>query len=272
MKRESRKRGSRPAPKEASSPAKAGRGRPKAAASVAKPRPAAPPKTGRARTGSAPPLRGEARPAPERVAAILRLLDQHYPGATTALRWETPLQLLVATILSAQCTDERVNRVTPALFARFPDAAALAAAPLEELESLIRTTGFFHNKARSIKEACRLLAERHAGEVPPSMDALLELPGVARKTANVVLGTAHRLPTGIVVDTHVKRVASRLGLTAEQDPEKIERELMKLVPVERWISFSHQLILHGRAICQARKPLCQQCPLAPHCPSAEILA
>jgi endonuclease-3 len=209
--------------------------------------------------------------AAERLAAILPLLEQTYPTATTALRWQDPVQLLVATILSAQCTDVRVNQVTPALFARLPDAAALAAAPATELEALVRTTGFFRNKAKAIKGACQQLVERHDGKVPRSMEAMLELPGVARKTANVVLGTAFGLATGVVVDTHVKRLAARLGLTAEQDPDKIERDLMALVPQARWISFSHQLILHGRALCHARKPECRSCPLAPHCPSAGTL-
>ena len=210
--------------------------------------------------------------AAERMPTILRLLDETYPGATTALDWKDPVQLLVATILSAQCTDVRVNQVTPQLFARFPDAAALAAAPIDELEGLIRTTGFFHNKAKAIKGTAQRLVERHGGEVPRSMEATLELPGVARKTANVVLGTAYALPTGIVVDTHVKRVAARLGLTTEEDPEKIERDLMQLLPQDRWIGFSHQLILHGRAICQARRPQCESCSLAPHCPSAGTFA
>jgi len=231
---------------------------------------------GPARAASAPPVakRGKtpagapARVDPVRLAAIQRLLDEAYPEPTTALDWREPVQLLVATILSAQCTDERVNQVTPALFARFPDAAALAEAPIEELERLVHTTGFFRNKAKAIQGAAKLLVERHGGEVPRSMEAMLELPGVARKTANVVLGTAYGLTTGIVVDTHVKRLATRLGLTTEEDPEKIERDLMALVAKERWIALAHELILHGRAICHARRPACPGCLLAPHCPSA----
>jgi endonuclease III len=210
--------------------------------------------------------------AKERLPAILKALEETYPNATTALEWKDPVQLLVATILSAQCTDVRVNQVTPALFARFPDAEALASAPIADLEELIRTTGFFRNKAKAIKAAAKLLAERHGGEVPRSMEAMLELPGVARKTANVVLGTAYQLATGVVVDTHMKRVAARLGLTTEEDPEKIERDLMQLVPQERWVRFSHVMVLHGRHICQARKPLCETCPLAPCCPSAGTFA
>jgi endonuclease-3 len=211
-----------------------------------------------------------APPDPVRVARILALLEESYPKATTALGYRSPLQLLCATILSAQCTDVRVNQVTPMLFAKFPDAASLAAAPAAELEEIIHSTGFFRAKAKSIKATCKLLAERHGGEVPRTMEAMLELRGVARKTANVVLGNAYGLTTGIVVDTHVRRLAERLGLSGQEDPEKIERELMAIIPEARWIAFSHQLILHGRAICVARKPRCGECPLAPHCPSAVI--
>jgi endonuclease-3 len=211
-----------------------------------------------------------ARPDPERVARILDALARGYSKATTALRWEDPLQLLVATILSAQCTDERVNRVTPELFAAFPDAASLAAAPAAEIERIIHSTGFFRAKARSIQGACRLLAERHGGQVPAQMEQLLELPGVARKTANVVLGTAFGISSGVVVDTHVKRLSGRLGMTPETDPQKIERDLMQVVPQEQWIFLGHALILHGRAVCKARKPLCGACALAADCPSAEV--
>lgn len=205
-----------------------------------------------------------------RVARILEVLERTYPEPTTALDWDTPLQLLVATILSAQCTDERVNKVTPALFRRYPDAASLAAARTEELEQLIHSTGFFRNKAKSIKGAAAAVAERHGGEVPRSMEQMVELPGVARKTANVVLGTAYGLATGVVVDTHVKRLAGRLGLTAHTDPNKIEQDLMAQVPQERWIALGHLLILHGRAVCPARKPRCGECPLSRDCPSAEL--
>jgi endonuclease-3 len=202
------------------------------------------------------------------VKAILRELDRLYPAADCELNRKNPFELLCATILSAQCTDERVNMVTPALFARFPTPAALAAAPAPVLEDMIRSTGFFRNKAKNLLGAARLLSEKWAGEVPRSMDELLELPGVARKTANVVLGTAYGIASGVVVDTHVTRLAGRLGLTRETAPEKIERDLMEIIPHERWILLSHQLIWHGRRICHARKPDCDTCPLVPNCPSA----
>jgi endonuclease-3 len=213
-------------------------------------------------------VRHQAAPDQSRIRKLLRTLEKTYPEATTALRHESPLQLLVATILSAQCTDERVNQVTPRLFAAYPTAKDLAEAPSEELERVIHSTGFFRQKARSIQGACRILADNHGGEVPRAMDQLLELPGVARKTANVVLGTAYGIPSGVVVDTHVKRIAGRLGLSTEKDPKKIEQDLMRLIPKERWIALGHQLILHGRALCAARKPRCGDCPLAPACPSA----
>jgi len=216
-------------------------------------------------------LRRFTPPDPARVAALLEILDRSYPGATTALHHENPLQLLVATILSAQCTDERVNRTTPALFARFPDAPALAAAPQAELEGLIRSTGFFRNKARSIRECCADIVARHGGEVPRTMEALVALRGVGRKTANVVLGNAFGIP-GVVVDTHVQRLSRRLGLTGEIDPVKIELALMPIVPRERWTAFSHWLILHGRQVCAARKPRCSFCALAPHCPRVGVTA
>jgi endonuclease III len=204
---------------------------------------------------------------PRSVKAVLALLEQRYPQAQTALVHHDPFQLLIATILSAQCTDERVNKVTPVLFARFPTAAALALAPREELETIIHSTGFFRAKARSIQGACQILTEQHHGEVPQEMEAMLRLPGVARKTANVVLGSAYGLITGVVVDTHVKRLAGRLGWSSATDPQEIEKDLMALVPRSRWIALSHQLILHGRALCQARRPRCSECPLALHCPS-----
>jgi endonuclease-3 len=210
-------------------------------------------------------------PDPARVAAVIESLDRAYPGATTALHHENPLQLLVATILSAQCTDERVNRTTPALFARYPDAAALAAAPQAELEGMIRSTGFFRNKARSIRECCADIVAKHGGQVPATMEALVALRGVGRKTANVVLGNAFGIP-GLVVDTHVHRLSRRLGLTDESDPVKIELALMPIVPRERWTSFSHWLILHGRQVCAARKPRCSTCPLSPHCPRVGVTA
>jgi endonuclease-3 len=180
------------------------------------------------------------------------------------------LELLVATILSAQCTDERVNKVTPALFARYPDAAALAAADRGELEALIHSTGFYRNKAKNIQEACQRIVLAYGGEVPASMPALLTLAGVARKTANVVLGVAYQIAEGIVVDTHVKRLANRLGLTTQSDPEKIERDLQAITPREEWIGLSHLLIYHGRQVCDARKPACRDCVLRSLCPSAEV--
>lgn len=200
--------------------------------------------------------------------AILQKLDRLYPKADCELDRRNPFELLCATILSAQCTDERVNLVTPALFARFPTPAALATAPAPVIEDMIRSTGFFRNKAKSLLGAARLLCEKWAGEVPRSMDELLELPGVARKTANVVLGTAYNIAEGVVVDTHVQRLSLRLALTRKTDPKGIEQDLMKVVPQDRWIRFSHQLIWHGRRVCFARKPECGSCLLAPHCPSA----
>jgi endonuclease-3 len=206
----------------------------------------------------------------KRIDTVLRILAKSYPCPTTALVHDSELQLLVATILSAQCTDERVNQVTPSLFSAYPTAKDLATAPTVELEQAIRSTGFFRAKTKSIQGACRILQDKYNGEVPRKMDLLLELPGVARKTANVVLGTAYGIPSGVVVDTHVKRLSGRLGLSNEKDPNKIEQDLMALIPKDRWIDLGHQLILHGRAVCKARKPRCEQCPLAPYCPSAEI--
>jgi endonuclease III len=216
-----------------------------------------------------PPKKEKSKNLPQagmqnRVEAILRLLDELYPDARCSLDFRNPLELLVATVLSAQCTDERVNQVTPDLFKRYPTARAYAQAPLEELENAIRSTGFYRNKAKSIKAACEILNQRFGGEIPADLEALVQLPGIGRKTANVILGNAYQIP-GIVVDTHVGRVAQRLGLTAQKDPDKIERDLMALVPKERWIIFSHQLIQHGRQLCQARKPKCEVCPLRPCC-------
>ena len=203
-------------------------------------------------------------------AAIGAALAAAYPDAGCELDFANPFELLVATILSAQCTDARVNTVTPALFARFPDARALGAAAPEELEALIRSTGFFHNKAKSLLGMARAVVERHGGEVPAAMDALTSLPGVGRKTANVVLGTAFGVATGVVVDTHVARLARRLGLTAEDEPEKIERDLMDLFPASGWVALGHRLILHGRRVCHARTPACDGCPLAPLCPRVGV--
>ncbi len=202
----------------------------------------------------------------KRAAAVAAALAAAYPDATCELDFTDPYQLLVATILSAQCTDARVNTVTPALFARFPDAMALAGADQVEVEELIRSTGFFRNKAKALLGMARAVAEHHGGEIPAAMDALTRLPGVGRKTANVVLGTAFGLATGVVVDTHVARLAQRLGLSAESDPEKIERDLMELFPPAEWVALGHRLILHGRRVCSARKPACDACLLAAICP------
>jgi endonuclease III len=204
----------------------------------------------------------------QRALEILVQLQRLYPDATCSLTYQSPVQLLVATILSAQCTDERVNLVTPALFARFPDAAALAGADREELETLIRSTGFYRNKAKNIQGACQKIASEFGGEVPKQMEKLLSLPGVARKTANVVLAHGFGINQGVTVDTHVKRLSGRLGLTEETDPVKIERDLMKLLPQPEWENFSIRMIYHGRAICKARKPDCAACKLAHICPSA----
>jgi len=199
-----------------------------------------------------------------KVESILKVLDDLYPDAHCSLDYADPLQLLVATILSAQCTDERVNIVTPGLFKKYPTARAYAEAPISELEQDIKSTGFYHNKAKSIKAAGKAIVEEFGGQIPPDLDALVSLPGVGRKTANVVLGNAFDIP-GIVVDTHVGRVSARLGLTSHKEPEKIERDLMAVIPKERWTKFSHQLIQHGRKICIARKPKCSICPLRTHC-------
>lgn len=200
----------------------------------------------------------------QRGAAINRALSREYPDAECALRHADPFQLLIATILSAQCTDERVNMVTPALFRRFPTPAAMAAADPAELEDLIRTTGFFRNKAKSLLGMSRALVEHHGGKVPATMEELTKLPGVGRKTANVVLGNCFGVP-GITVDTHVQRLSQRWGLTRETIPEKIERDLMKCIPEKEWTTFSHRTILHGRRVCQARKPLCDRCILTQWC-------
>lgn len=214
-----------------------------------------------------PPLPRETLKAKKaRAVEICTLLDQDYPQAECALHHDTPLQLLIATILSAQCTDRRVNLVTPELFRRFPDPHAFAESNPEDLEEAIRSTGFFRNKAKNIRACCRLLIERHQGEVPDSMEALTALPGVGRKTANVVLGNAFGLNVGIVVDTHVTRLSRRLALSKQTDPVKIEQDLMKLIPQERWTLFSHQLIHHGRQVCSARTPQCNACNLRRLCP------
>ena len=206
-----------------------------------------------------------------RAAILLTRLKTAYPESRCALRHQDPLQLLVATILSAQCTDSRVNQVTPALFRRFPTAADYAAAPLAELEQMIQSTGFFRNKARALKGLGQALMTDHDGRVPETMGELVALPGVGRKTANVVLGNAFGKDEGIVVDTHVPRLAGRLRLSRESDPEKIERDLMELFPRSQWTLLAHLLIDHGRQVCQARKPRCSECALADLCPSAELI-
>lgn len=206
----------------------------------------------------------------QRALEILIRLKRLYPDAKCTLNYETPVQLLVATMLSAQCTDERVNLVTPALFASYPDAAALANAEIEELERLVRSTGFYRNKAKNIKAACRILVTEYAGKVPKQMEQLLGLPGVARKTANVVLAHAYGINQGVTVDTHVKRLSQRLGLTEETDPVRIERDLIRLLPQPDWENWSIRLIYHGRAVCKARKPECEICALADLCPSAQL--
>lgn len=206
----------------------------------------------------------------QRALEILIRLKRLYPDATCTLNYETPVQLLVATILSAQCTDERVNLVTPELFRRFPDARAMAAADLAEIETLVKSTGFYRNKAKNIQGACRIIMEQFGGEVPQVMEDLLKLPGVARKTANVVSANAFGVNLGVTVDTHVKRLSYRLGLTKETDPIKVERDLIRLLPQPDWENWSIRLIYHGRSTCMARNPQCDRCELADLCPSANL--
>ncbi len=203
----------------------------------------------------------------KRVRGVLRGLRKAYPGAGCALRFDTPFQLLVATILSAQCTDERVNRVTLKLFAKWGTPEDLAEVPFPLLEEEIRSTGFFRNKAKNLQGAAREIMDKHGGEVPRNMEELVELPGVARKTANVVLGTAYGIAAGVVVDTHVGRVSGRLELAEGGNPVAVERELMEVVPKKEWIWFAHAVISHGRQVCKARKPECGACCLSAHCPS-----
>jgi endonuclease-3 len=232
-------------------PRKAAKKKPKRAA------PAGSRKAGAAARGAAP--------SGERVKAVLEALDRLYPDATCALHHRNAWELLVATILSAQCTDERVNMVTPALFARFPTPEAMAKAQVADVAEIVRSTGFFNNKAKNIVGAAKKIVAEFGGQVPREMEKLLTVPGAARKTANVVLGTAYGIASGVVVDTHVARIAQRLELTREKTPEKIEQDLMRLLPQERWILFSHQVIHFGRDICKARKPECGRCPLERIC-------
>jgi endonuclease-3 len=204
------------------------------------------------------------------VAKVVRALKKDYPDVVCALEYETPVQLLVATILSAQCTDKQVNLVTRTLFKTYPTAAHFAAADLGALEKAIQSTGYFRNKARNIKACCQKLVELYGGEVPRDLNAMVELPGVGRKTANVVLGTAYGIPSGVVVDTHVTRLTQRLGLTREKDAVKIERDLMALLEAKEWIDFSHRLIHHGRQVCSARKPKCDACSMRDFCPRVGV--
>lgn len=206
----------------------------------------------------------------KRAIELLLRLKRLYPDATCSLDYETPMQLLVATILSAQCTDVRVNMVTPELFRRFPDAESMAGANLSEIETLVKSTGFYRNKAKNIQAACRMIMTEYGGNVPQVMEELLKLPGVARKTANVVLANAFGINMGVTVDTHVKRLSYRLGLTKHTDPIRIERDLMKLLPQPDWENWSIRVIYHGRAVCMARKPQCDRCDLADLCPSVTL--
>lgn len=207
-----------------------------------------------------------------RAVKIARLLAAEYPEARCALEFSNPLELLIATILSAQCTDVRVNMVTPALFKKYRTATHFAAAKRGDLEKAIQSTGFFRNKAKSIQECCWKIAEEHGGKVPQCLEQLVELPGVGRKTANVVLGTAYGIASGVVVDTHVARLTYRLGLTKQKDPVKIERDLMAQLPRREWVDFAHRLIHHGRRICTARKPRCEDCVLSAVCPKIGVTA
>lgn len=210
--------------------------------------------------------------AKRRTGQVVRSLKKEYPEVQCALVHSSPFELLVATILSAQCTDDRVNIVTPPLFQKYPDAAAFAAAPLPAIEKAIQSTGFFRSKAKSIKAASAAIVDEHGGEVPDSVEALVHLAGVGRKTANVVLGVAFGKATGVVVDTHVGRLSRRLGLTSQTDPVKVEADLMAIVPRKEWIDFSHRLIAHGRRICIARKPKCDDCVMNGFCPRIGVSA
>jgi endonuclease-3 len=228
---------------------------------------------GRPRNSTPAPRRARRKlaPAPKRASRIAALLAERWPDAVCELDHRDPYELLVATILSAQSTDKTVNTLTPALFAKYPDARALAKANPEELEKLIFSSGFYRMKAKSLLGMARAVVERHGGNIPDTMDELVELPGVARKTANVVLGTAFGKNEGVVVDTHVARVSQRLGLTTHTEPTKIEVDLSELIPRDQWTIFAHRMIWHGRRICFAQRPDCEHCPLAPVCPSAGLV-
>ncbi len=249
-------------------PSKAGRqDKARAARFAAKPLKSTPARTTKPKS---PATKSAYNPlAPERLAAILRHLDELYPNVECALHHDNAWELLVATILSAQCTDVRVNMVTPALFKKYPTPAHFAALQPEDLEDDIRSTGFFRNKSKSVVGAARKIIADFGGEVPRTMPELLTVPGAARKTANVVLGSWFGIPAGVVVDTHVQRISRRLELTKEEAPVKIEQDLMKVIPREKWIAFSHQIIHHGRAICIARKPKCADCPMETLCHAAD---
>ena len=207
--------------------------------------------------------------AAERITEIIEVLERTYPQSRTALDYRTPLQILIATILSAQCTDARVNMITPSLFQKYPSVREFAEADQSKLEEEIRSTGFFRNKAKNIIGAARKIVADFGGRVPESMEELITLPGVARKTANIVLSSGYGRAEGIAVDTHVKRLSGRMGLSLERDPDKIERDLLKIIPKDKWLDFNYILVNHGRQICNARKPLCSDCPLNHLCPSAE---
>ncbi len=211
-------------------------------------------------------VRGERDPG----GTVARRLARLYPRVECSLDFDSPFQLLIATILSAQCTDKRVNAVTGGLFDRWPTAAALAAASQAEVEAVIRSTGFFRAKAKNIRGCCEALVERHGGEVPRTLEELVRLPGVGRKTGNVVLGSGFGMPSGVVVDTHVGRISRRLGLTRQADAVRAERDLMAAIPKSHWIAFSHRLIEHGRTVCMARRPRCEDCPLADLCPRVGV--
>jgi endonuclease III len=213
---------------------------------------------------------GKSKTLVQRANEINRRLKKAYPTAHCALNHTSPLELLIATILSAQCTDERVNQVTASLFRKYRTCEDYLQVAPQELEQDIRPTGFFRNKTKSIQGACRMLLEKYRGNIPKTMEELLLLPGVARKTANVVLGVAFAIPSGVVVDTHVGRLARRMGLTRDERPDKVEADLMALLPRKEWINFSHRMIMHGRQICIARKPRCSICPVANICPSAQL--
>ncbi|QEG34635.1 endonuclease III [Bythopirellula goksoeyrii] len=221
------------------------------------------------------PTSGSKKPAPSaelksHAAKIIRQLKKDFPDADCALVHKTPFQLLVATILSAQCTDERVNLVCKDLFRKYKKPADFAAAPIGDLETAVKSTGFFRNKAKNIKACSTELVGKYKGQVPQDLDSLVELAGVGRKTANVVLGTAYGIPTGVVVDTHVGRLSLRMGLTKQKDAAKVEQDLMQLVPQDEWIGFSHRMILHGRQVCSARKPDCDNCSLQKSCPKVGV--